>query len=141
MLLRIRDLDMKSDEIDLKSRPRTAGSGIYFSAPNAAFLSSRLQKNAKLTLNRRKILQLLSIDLFEKTPILSRFSHISGNFGAAIPCTQLKSFNLCWDSTDLKSEISDALAVVGRFAFAATFSATSTAVQILQPQGKTELMP
>ena len=105
MLLRMRDLDMKSREIDLKLQRRAPRSGIHFSARNIAFSSNRLQKTAALALNRRRIRQLLSIDLFEKTQSLSSYSRIYGNFGDADQCTQLKLLNLCWDSTDLKSEI------------------------------------
>src|ERR1700690_1914675 len=102
MLLRMRDLDMKSREIDLKLQRRAPRSGIHFSARNIAFSSNRLQKTAALALNRRRIRQLLSIDLFEKTQSLSSYSRIYGNFGDADQCTQLKLLNLCWDSTDFR---------------------------------------
>jgi uncharacterized protein DUF4372/DDE family transposase len=53
-----------------------------------------VRKEAKLDLSLYKILQVLSITLFEKTPLLSGFSHIADNFDDADPCTQLNLFNL-----------------------------------------------
>src|ERR1700691_1059362 len=51
-----------------------------------------VRKEAKLDLSLYKILQVLSITLFEKTPLLSGFSHIADNFDDADPCTQLNLF-------------------------------------------------
>jgi hypothetical protein len=53
-----------------------------------------VRKEAKLDLSLYKILQVLSITLFEKTPLLSGFSHIADNFDDADPRTQLNLFNL-----------------------------------------------
>jgi hypothetical protein len=53
-----------------------------------------VRKEAQLDLSLYKILQVLSITLFEKTPLLSGFSHIADNFDDADPRTQLNLFNL-----------------------------------------------
>jgi len=53
-----------------------------------------VKKQAPLDLSLYKILQILSITLFEKTPLLSGFSHVADNLDATDPRTQLKLFNL-----------------------------------------------
>jgi hypothetical protein len=53
-----------------------------------------VRKEAQLNLSLYKILQVLSITLFEKTPFLSGFSHIADNLDDADPRTQLNLFNL-----------------------------------------------
>jgi len=53
-----------------------------------------VRKETQLDLSLYKILQVLSITLFEKTPLLSGFSHIADNFDHADPRTQLNLFNL-----------------------------------------------
>jgi IS4 transposase len=52
-----------------------------------------VRKETQLDLSLYKILQVLSITLFEKTPLLSGFSHIADNFDDADTCTQLNLFN------------------------------------------------
>jgi hypothetical protein len=52
------------------------------------------QKTGPLDLSLYKILQILSITLFEKTPLLSWFSDVADNFDDADPRAQLKLFNL-----------------------------------------------
>jgi Domain of unknown function (DUF4372)/Transposase DDE domain len=53
-----------------------------------------VKKETQLDLSLYKILQVLSITLFEKTPLLSGFSHIADNLDDADPRTQLKLFTL-----------------------------------------------
>jgi hypothetical protein len=53
-----------------------------------------IKKETRLDLSLYKILQVLSITLFEKTPLLSGFSHIADNFDDGDPRTQLNLFNL-----------------------------------------------
>jgi hypothetical protein len=53
-----------------------------------------VKKQLQLDLSLYKILQILSITLFEKTPLLSGFSQVADNFEDAHPRTQLKLFNL-----------------------------------------------
>ncbi len=53
-----------------------------------------VKKQSQLDLSLYKILQVLSITLFEKTPLLSGFSQVANNFEAANPRTQLKLFHL-----------------------------------------------
>ena len=53
-----------------------------------------IKKQAPLDLSLYKILQILSITLFEKTPLLSGLSHVADNLDAADSRTQLKLFNL-----------------------------------------------
>jgi hypothetical protein len=57
-------------------------------------LVAMVKKQAPLDLSLYKILQILSITLFEKTPLLSGFSDVADNLDAADPHTQLKLFNL-----------------------------------------------
>src|SRR5580700_5469685 len=49
-----------------------------------------VKKQSQLDLTLYKILQILSITLFEKTPLLSGFSQFADNSEDADPCTQLK---------------------------------------------------
>ena len=106
MLLRISELCTKRGEIDLKPQLGPLTCGPDRSMENATFSSYlRREKRSQLAQNRRKTLQLFSINLFQKTPVLSGSSRIADNFDDAEPRTQLKTFNLCWDSTDFKSEI------------------------------------
>jgi len=53
-----------------------------------------VKKQSRLDLSLYKILQILSITLFEKTPLLSGFSQVANNFENVDPCTQLKLFHL-----------------------------------------------
>ena len=53
-----------------------------------------VKKQSQLDLNLYKILQILSITLFEKTPLLSGFSQVADNFEEADPRTQLNLFHL-----------------------------------------------
>ena len=53
-----------------------------------------VKKQSQLDLSLYKILQILSITLFEKTPLLSGFSQVADNFEDADPRTQLTLFNL-----------------------------------------------
>jgi IS4 transposase len=53
-----------------------------------------IKKQAPLDLSLYKILQILSITLFEKTPLLSGLSHVADNLDNADSRTQLKLFNL-----------------------------------------------
>ena len=53
-----------------------------------------IKKQAPLDLSLYKILQILSITLFEKTPLLSGLSHVADNLDDADSRTQLKLFNL-----------------------------------------------
>ena len=53
-----------------------------------------IKKQALLDLSLYKILQILSITLFEKTPLLSGLSHVADNLDDADSRTQLKLFNL-----------------------------------------------
>jgi len=53
-----------------------------------------VKKQSQLDLTLYKILQILSITLFEKTPLLSGFSQFADNSEDADPCTQLKLFDL-----------------------------------------------
>jgi len=53
-----------------------------------------VKKQAPLDLSLYKILQILSITLFEKTPLLSGLSHVADNLDDADSRTQLKLFNL-----------------------------------------------
>ena len=53
-----------------------------------------VKKQSQLDLSLYKILQILSITLFEKTPLLSGFSQVADNFENVDPCTQLKLFHL-----------------------------------------------
>jgi hypothetical protein len=53
-----------------------------------------VKKQVPLDLSLYKILQILSITLFEKTPLLSGFSHVANNLDNADPGTQLKLFHL-----------------------------------------------
>ena len=53
-----------------------------------------VKKQAPLDLSLYKILQILSITLFEKTPLLSGFSDVADNLDDADPRAQLKLFNL-----------------------------------------------
>jgi hypothetical protein len=53
-----------------------------------------VRKQCQLSLSLYKILQILSITLFEKTPLLSGFSQFADNLEDADPRTQLKLFNL-----------------------------------------------
>lgn len=53
-----------------------------------------VKKQSQLDLSLYKILQILSITLFEKTPLLSGFSQVANNFENVDPCTQLKLFHL-----------------------------------------------
>ena len=53
-----------------------------------------VKKQSQLDLTLYKILQILSITLFEKTPLLSGFSQFADNIEDADPCTQLKLFDL-----------------------------------------------
>ena len=57
-------------------------------------LVAMVKKQAPLDLSLYKILQILSITLFEKTPLLSGFSDVADNLDDADPHTQLKLFNL-----------------------------------------------
>ena len=53
-----------------------------------------VKKQSQLDLSLYKILQILSITLFEKTPLLSGFSQVADNFEDADPRTQSTLFNL-----------------------------------------------
>ena len=53
-----------------------------------------IKKQAPLDLSLYKILQILSITLFEKTPLLLGLSHVADNLDDADSRTQLKLFNL-----------------------------------------------
>jgi len=53
-----------------------------------------VKKQSQLDLSLYKILQILSITLFEKTPLLSGFSQVADNFEDADPRTQLNLFHL-----------------------------------------------
>jgi len=53
-----------------------------------------VKKQSQPDLTLYKILQILGINLFEKTPLLSRFSQISDNFEDDDRCTQLNRFHL-----------------------------------------------
>jgi hypothetical protein len=53
-----------------------------------------IKKQAPLDLSLYKILQILSITLFEKTPLLSGLSHVADNLDDTDSRTQLKLFNL-----------------------------------------------
>ncbi len=53
-----------------------------------------VKKQSHLDLSLYKILQILSITLFEKTPLLSGFSQTANNFEDADPRTQLNLFHL-----------------------------------------------
>ena len=53
-----------------------------------------VKKQAPLDLSLYKILQILSITLFEKTQLSSGFSHVADNLEGDDPCTQLKLFGL-----------------------------------------------
>jgi len=53
-----------------------------------------VKKQSQLDLSLYKILQVLSITLFEKTPLLSGFSQVANNFEDADPRTQLNLFHL-----------------------------------------------
>ena len=57
-------------------------------------LMAIVKKQAPLDLSLYKILQILSITLFEKTPLLSGFSDVANNLDDADPRTQLKLFSL-----------------------------------------------
>jgi len=57
-------------------------------------LMAIVKKQAKLDLSLYKILQILSITLFEKTPLLLGFSHVADNLDDVDPRTQLKLFSL-----------------------------------------------
>ena len=46
-----------------------------------------------LDLSLRKILQILSVTIFEKTPILEGFSNFSDEFTDTEPCIQLNLFD------------------------------------------------
>jgi hypothetical protein len=115
MLLRISELCTKRGEIDLKPQLGPLTCGPDRSMENATFSYLRREKRSQLAQNRRKTLQLFSINLFQKTPVLSGFSRIADNFDDAEPRTQLKTFNLCWDSTDLKFENASAFALAVAF--------------------------
>ena len=52
-----------------------------------------VKKRSQLDLSLYKILQILSITLFEKTPLLSGFSQLADNCEDADPRTQLKLFD------------------------------------------------
>jgi hypothetical protein len=116
MLLRISELCTKRGEIDLKPQLGPLTCGPDRSMENATFSYLRREKRSQLAQNRRKTLQLFSINLFQKTPVLSGFSRIADNFDDAEPRTQLKTFNLCWDSTDFRFEISDGRAMASHLA-------------------------
>jgi hypothetical protein len=53
-----------------------------------------VKKQSQLDLSLYKILQILSITLFEKTLLLSAFAQVADNFEDADPRTQLNLFNL-----------------------------------------------
>ena len=53
-----------------------------------------VKKQSQLDLSLYKILQILSITLFEKTPLLSGFSQVADNFEDTLPRTQLNLFHL-----------------------------------------------
>ncbi len=53
-----------------------------------------VKKQSQLDLSLYKILQILSITLFEKTPLLSGFSQAADNFEDVDPRTQLNLFHL-----------------------------------------------
>ncbi len=53
-----------------------------------------VKKQAPLDLSLYKILQILSITLFEKTQLSSGFSHVADKLEGDDPCTQLKLFGL-----------------------------------------------
>jgi uncharacterized protein DUF4372/DDE family transposase len=53
-----------------------------------------VKKQSQLDLSLYKILQILSITLFEKTPLLSGFSQVANHFEDADPRTQLNLFHL-----------------------------------------------
>src|SRR6266853_1999061 len=57
-------------------------------------LVAMVKNQAPLDLSLYKILQILSITLFEKPPLLSGFSHVADNVDDDDPRTQLKLFNL-----------------------------------------------
>jgi len=53
-----------------------------------------VKKQSQLDLSLYRILQILSITLFEKTPLLSGFSQVVDNFVDVDPRTQLNLFHL-----------------------------------------------
>lgn len=57
-------------------------------------LVAMVKKQSHLDLSLYKILQILSITLFEKTPLLSGFSQVADNIEETDPRTQLKLFHL-----------------------------------------------
>ena len=52
-----------------------------------------IKKQLGLDLSPRKILQILSVTVFEKTPILEGFSNFSDEITDTEPCIQLNPFN------------------------------------------------
>ena len=59
-----------------------------------------LKKQLRLDRSLHEILQILSIMIFEKSPISLAFSQYNDRILEPDPCIQLDLFNLCWDSTD-----------------------------------------
>jgi hypothetical protein len=57
-------------------------------------LMAIVKKQARLDLSLYKILQILSITFFEKTPLLLGFSHVTDSLDDTDPRTQLKLFSL-----------------------------------------------
>ena len=53
-----------------------------------------VKKQLGLELSLYKILQILSVTIFEKTPILERFSNFSDEFPTVEQCIQLSLFDL-----------------------------------------------
>jgi IS4 transposase len=53
-----------------------------------------IKKQSRLEMSLYKILQVLSITLFEKTPLLQGFSQVADNFEDTDPHTQLNLFHL-----------------------------------------------
>jgi hypothetical protein len=52
-----------------------------------------VKKQLGLELSLYKILQILSVTVFEKTPILERFSNFNDQFPDTEPCMQLNLFD------------------------------------------------
>ena len=52
-----------------------------------------VKKQLGLELSLYKILQILSVTVFEKTPILEEFSNFNDGFTDAEPCIQLNLFD------------------------------------------------
>ncbi len=63
-----------------------------------------VKKQLGLDLSLYKILQILSVTVFEKIPILEGFSNFSDEITDTEPRIQLNLFDFQWDSTVLKTK-------------------------------------